>query len=442
MMQHNGPSRKRAFHNHRELLRHGENLNLRRHRLPGPLPFLNPTRVHVALEYNQHQGQGAVDAVYYKWTSRNNRKGRHALRLDKSTLEDARGVQVLRLLPQPPGHRSGVACALARACCMFPVWDISYLVALIFTAGRVIWVINGFFVFLPLIMPSSEFHNEILSGGGITAFTGATIFEISSILLMLEAVNENRTGCFGWALSIVLDQHGPNHSSSQPALDGEKSIHMVQLTPKRSTCEHHHANSRNLVGQDQHGASTNSELENEKSWCWFPSCTQLRTHYAYELGFWACLIQLVAATIFWVAGFAALPGVHNHMSDGVIDGVYWTPQVVGGLGFVASGFLFMLDTQTHWWKSALGQLGWHVGAWNMVGGVGFTLSPAFGYDMAATWPQYQAACSTFWGSWAFLVGSLLQYYESLEKHPVEARRASPKSNMADQEANLDLNSGE
>ncbi|KAK8172236.1 LOW QUALITY PROTEIN: hypothetical protein BKA80DRAFT_287979 [Phyllosticta citrichinensis] len=404
-MQHNGPSRKRAFHNHRELLRHRENLNFRRHRLTGPLPFLNPTRVHFALEYNQHQGQGAVDGVYYKWTSRNNRKGGASCLASRQI--HLGGCQ---------RHASTTSIATATGPSLW-LWDISYLVALIFTAGSVIWVINGFFVLLPLIMPSSEFHNEILSGVG-------------SILLMLEAVNENRTGCFGWALSTVLDQH---------ALDAEKSIHTVQLTPKRSTCEHHHANSRNL---DQHGASTNSEPENEKHWCWFPSCTQLRTHYAYELGFWACLIQLVAATIFWIAGFAALPGEYNHMSDGVIDGVYWTPQVVGGLGFVASGFLFMLETQTHWWKPALGQLGWYVGAWNMVGGVGFTLSPAFGYDMAATWAQYQAACSTFWGSWAFLVGSLLQYYESLEKHPVEARRASPKSNMADQEATLDLNAGE
>ncbi|KAK7558044.1 integral membrane protein [Phyllosticta citricarpa] len=434
-MQHIGPSRNRASHNHRELLRHREHPHFRRHRFKGPLPFLNPTRVHFAVDDTQHHGQGAVPGIFYKWTSRNNRKGRHAIRLDQSALENAKGVQVQFL--QPPGHRPGIACAFARIFSQFPVWDISYLVALIFTAGSVIWVINGFFVFLPLIMPSSEFHNEILYGGGTTAFIGATIFEVGSILLMLEAVNENRAGCFGWALSIVFDQQGSNHSSSQPALDAEKSIYTVQLTPKRSACEHHHANTRNLVGQNQHGASTNSDPNGEKSWCWFPSYTQLRTHYAYELGFWACLIQLVAATIFWIAGFAALPGIYNHMADGLIDGVYWTPQVVGGLGFIVSGFLFMLETQTHWLKPALGQLGWHFGAWNMLGGVGFTLSPAFGYDMAATWAQYQAACSTFWGSWAFLVGSLLQYYESLEKHPVETRRGSPKRNMVDQEANVD-----
>lgn len=44
----------------------------------------------------------------------------------------------------------------------------------------------------------------------------------------------------------------------------------------------------------------------------------------------------------------------------------------------------------------------------------FTLCPAFGYD-PSSWAQYQASCSTFWGSWAFLIGSVIQLYESLEK---------------------------
>jgi hypothetical protein len=60
-----------------------------------------------------------------------------------------------------------------------------------------IWVLNAMFVFLPFTNPGSAFSGEALYGGGITAFIGATVFEIGSILLMLEAVNENRVGCFG-----------------------------------------------------------------------------------------------------------------------------------------------------------------------------------------------------------------------------------------------------
>jgi hypothetical protein len=98
--------------------------------------------------------------------------------------------------------------------------------------------------------------------------------------------------------------------------------------------------------------------------------------------------------------------------------LYWTPQVLGGLGFIISGTLFMLETQTKWWKPAPKTLGWWIGLWNLIGGVGFTICPAFGYDQSS-WAQYQACLSTFWGSWAFLVGSVVQWYESLEKFPVE-----------------------
>lgn len=79
----------------------------------------------------------------------------------------------------------------------YPYWDVSWLVATTFTLGSVVWVINAFFAYLPLAQPSTSFKDEVLVGGGITAFVGATIFEIGSVLLMIEAVNENRAGCFG-----------------------------------------------------------------------------------------------------------------------------------------------------------------------------------------------------------------------------------------------------
>jgi len=90
----------------------------------------------------------------------------------------------------------------------YPYWDVSYLVAIIFTLGSVVWCINAFFVWLPLQNPSTEFPGEIADAGGITAFIGATIFEIGSVLLMIEAVNENRADCFGWALEEVLEENG------------------------------------------------------------------------------------------------------------------------------------------------------------------------------------------------------------------------------------------
>jgi hypothetical protein len=45
-------------------------------------------------------------------------------------------------------------------------------------------------------------------------------------------------------------------------------------------------------------------------------------HYLHELGFLACSAQMFGATIFWISGFTALPGILNHLSPGLEDGIY------------------------------------------------------------------------------------------------------------------------
>jgi hypothetical protein len=52
--------------------------------------------------------------------------------------------------------------------------------------------------------------------------------------------------------------------------------------------------------------------------------------------------------------------------------------------------------------------------WNFIGAVGFTLCGAFGYaSQSSTGAAYQSALSTFWGGWAFLFGSVLQWFEAV-----------------------------
>lgn len=406
-----GPKRNQAFKPEREPLRQLPTHQVRHSSITGPFSFLNPTRAHFQVQQSAaHEakadaarGKDFTPGVNYKWTSRNNRKGRHALAVDSSVDASTVGYES----PRSTSSSSAIARGILRMFTYYPVWDVSYLVAVIFTLGSVVWVFNAFFVYLPLQKPSTEFNNEILYGGGITAFVGATIFVIGSVFLMLEAVNENRTGCFGWAVE-ELEQSLEKQSQ-------------YRLRPSDELCVHHHTNKRNLVGKSDVHATADGVHDGgpvSKSWVWWPSWDEMRTHYIHELGFLACLSQLCGATIFWIAGFTALPGIFNHLSPGLTDGIYWTPQVVGGCGFIVSGTLFMVETQPKWYIPAPTVLGWHIGLWNLIGGVGFTLSPAFGYD-TATWAQYQAALSTFWGSWAFLIGSVIQWYESLDKHPVQ-----------------------
>jgi hypothetical protein len=384
--------RNEAFQPAREPLQGNSALQLQQSRVTGPVSFLNPTRAPF-----RHD---ARPDVRFKWTSRDNRKGRHAVVVPGTKTTDGSK----HATPRPTTSPQTIASSLWRMLTYYPVWDISFDVAYVFTIGSVIWVINAFFVLLPLLRPDTEFNNEELYGGGITAFIGATVFELGSLLLMVEAVNENRAGCFGWALERAVS-HGKDEGGNDAA-----------LIPSKSHCTHHHSNKRNLVGTgSQHSAK---HADHARTWIWWPSAHDLRTHYLHSLGFLASLAQLFGATVFWISGLTALPGIYNHMSRPITVVFYWTPQVIGGMGFVVSGTLFMMETQSKWWKPAPETLGWWIGVWNLVGGVGFTLCPAFGYDRSE-WAQLQACVSTFWGSWAFLIGSVVQWYESLEKFPVE-----------------------
>lgn len=298
----------------------------------------------------------------------------------------------------------------------YPVWDISWLVAYIFTWGSIVWCINAFFSFLPLLRPETAFPGESLYAGGISAFVGAVLFfESGSILLMFEAVNANNAGCFGWAVEQLVDADDRNGSGSA----------QYRLRPSRSHCKHHHRNKHNLVGRSAAAPGHDeSNAGTARSWRWFPTMSSLKSHYLHELGFLASFAQFCGATIFSLAGITALPGIYDQISNGVADGIYWAPQVVGGCGFIISGTLYLLETQPNWYTPSLKVLGWHIAFWNLIGGIGFTLCGAFGFaaQTGSSWAEFQAACSTFWGSFAFLIGSLLQLYESLQKNPVEVQK--------------------
>lgn len=406
---------------------HPGGLRLHRKHVSGPFSFLNPTSARYAPSLGPTTDQAPdqipeepapaakPEHVEHLWRSRDNRKGRHALRIDYDLAAQEPGYSP----PPPTSTFKAAAQGILRMVTKVPYWDVSYLVATTFTFGSVVWIINAFFVWLPLADPQTAFPRESTYGAGILGCVGATIFEIGSVLLLLEAINANQTGCFGWALETVL---------SKAESDSSRSITKVE--PNIEECSHHHANRKNLVGtgQPMHHHHHFDDLaagyvttSANKSFRWMPSLTELKTHYMHELGFLASLTQFIAATIFWIAGITGVPGILNNMSPGLTIGVFWVPQMVGGLGFILSGLLFTLETQEKWYKPAFHVLGWHIGAWNLIGGIGFTLCGALGPATSNSGVAYESTLATFWGSWAFMVGSTIQWYESLQKHPVERK---------------------
>lgn len=293
--------------------------------------------------------------------------------------------------------------------------------------GSAIWVINGFFVWLPLAAPDTEFANETSTGGGVTALIGATIFEFGSILLMLEAVNENRADCFGWALEAEVKEDVAEIPGLRSLFrvkrqehDRCNHSHRLRTTWLRGSghCHWHHdgrgakdaAEARD--GADKAATDAPSAKEHDygraarrqlRVWAWWPSWYELRTHYVRDVGFLACAAQMFGATVFWISGFTGMPGILDNLSHRVENGVFWTPQVVGGTGFIVSSFLFMVEVQRKWYIPEPSMLGWHIGFWNLVGALGFTLCGALGFAIENSAYEYASGLSTFIGSWAFLV---------------------------------------
>ena len=121
-----------------------------------------------------------------------------------------------------------------------------------------------------------------------------------------QAINENRSGCFGWAL--------------EQAFSGDRAEHDgIRVRPDNDRCLHHHTNKGNFVGKGsvheppnkhegdaaglpfstKEGSGT-GKIDTGQSFIWLPSMYDLRTHYLKELGFLAAFAQLCGATIFWV----------------------------------------------------------------------------------------------------------------------------------------------
>jgi hypothetical protein len=332
----------------------------------------------------------STDSIRYAWRSRDNRKGRHVLVLPKDS-------------PRRPSATRRICQGIWRMVTVYAYWDISWWVAVLFSFGSAIFILCALFYWLPIAYPETGFPNEATTGGGVASFVGATLFQIGAVLLIFESVNENQTGCFGWAVEELFEGR-----------ETEKgNVGRMRKAPE--TCEHVHQRASKRADGAKAGRSP---MQQARKWQWWPSWKELRQHYIHEIGFVSNVTLAAGATIFYVTGIMSLPGVYDQLSQPVLWYVYWLTYLIGGIFFVVASAGYMLETQTKWWKPAFGVIGWHIGLWNVIGSVGWTLSAAFGY-CNPSWCEYQSDLTLLWASFAFLVGSLLLWYEALDKYPIE-----------------------
>ncbi|KAI0644029.1 hypothetical protein C8Q79DRAFT_914226 [Trametes meyenii] len=357
-----------------------------------PLPFFYPTRA-VFVEDASFEGERLQRATSAHWSSRASRKNRYSrrpIRLTKASIprdgtkSGIESPQKRLLLIEQRVRHSGSQFRVHLT------WDISFWVAVIFVLGSTVWIVNGFFLFLPLVnIGSNDFP-----ASAWTAFVGGTLFEVGSYLMYVEALNAGHEELFGPALRGLLGH--ANRTVSTDALPDSDSAN-AEKGSTGSGCG------------DRHGDS-GGRRRLKFRWIGIGSWR--------ELGFLACFIQMLAATIFWVSTITGLPNVISGLPEdpptAITDVFYWSPQVVGGWGFIISSVLLMIEVQRKWWLPNLRSMGWHIGLWNLVGAIGFTLCGALGYaSLASSGANYESILATFWGSWAFLIGSVIQLWETL-----------------------------
>ncbi|KFG82236.1 integral membrane protein [Metarhizium anisopliae] len=405
-------------------------LALRKNSVAGPFGFLNPTTAIYDIQGNDRPGGDGADAAgitdtegqeraKVRWNARDYRKGRHILILPRAA------PLTSRLERSSNPHR--ILLGISRMFTLFPYWDVSWLVGVSFTIGCLLFVASGLFCWLPIAYPETQFPHEKLVAGGVSAFVGATLFQVGAVLLFLESYNDRAETQFGGAMEDLFANrlgiarrardHGPKHFEVG---DPSKQHLYRDDSHPRSMSSGVLASAENI--DDQRDAPRERSNGNDvngtgRHWQWWPSWHDVTTHYIYEIGFLASCTMSVGATVFYICGILGLPGIFDNLSDVALKGAYYFPYLLGGVLFAVSSVLYILETQPNWYTPQPFKIGWHVGVWNLIGSLGWTMAASFGY-CRASWCVYQNELTLIWASAAFSFGSALQWYESLDKYVV------------------------
>ncbi|KAJ6441245.1 endo-polygalacturonase PG1 [Purpureocillium lavendulum] len=427
----------------------GPTLALRKGSVAGPFGFLNPTTALYDIQSNDRPGGARADLTdltdaerqeraKVRWNARDYRKGRHILILPRAAPLTSR-LQASR-------NPHSVLLGISRMFTLYPYWDVSWWIGISFTIGCLLFVIAGFFYWLPIAYPETEFPHESDVAGGVLVFIGATLFQIGAVLLFLESYNDRAETQFGGAMEDLFvnrlgivrrGRHRRHKHFDMPTAAAAAAAAQQGASPDTSLAsggggggdgdldaQKPEENGVEMQSTSSHGSPATDHHHHqfeERKWQWWPSWHDVTTHYMYEIGFLASFTMSVGATVFYISGILALPGIFNHLSKAALQGAYFFPYLLGGLLFAVSSVLYILETQPNWYTPQPFKIGWHVGVWNMIGGVGWTLAASWGY-CSASWCEYQSELALIWASAAFSVGSALQWYESLDKYVVIIER--------------------
>lgn len=403
--------------------------------------IFNPTAVRMLVQYRSNSDDDAsAKELALLWRSRDSRKGRHSIAVPISRIPS----RERRRWPAVVSPSKDVCKSLWKMLTTFPYWDMAFWSGWAYTVGSALFVIDGAFAWGPLRFPGSEFAGEAEYGVPLCFFFGALFYQIGAVMAYLEAIND---GSFhGSAMRRLLEGH---EEDQKRMLDDKIHRFFGHLVPHPHKHKEDEAAAERARAIDPEAGWKTREIHNLRpgsiypadtgpaprrggvdlggdeahtsaysTWQWWPTWHALRTHHIFEIGYLACTIQLVGVTLYGVTGVVVLPGLLSSLNAWQTNVAYWIPQMVAAACFLTASIMFTLEAQDEWWRPAPHVLGWWIGAWSVVGSVGFELSAAFGPASAnSTGAAYQSSLSSMWGSAAYLTGSFLQWYEAMDKNP-------------------------
>jgi hypothetical protein len=422
-------------------------MRLRDAKFAGPSPHLNPTNAKLTIQRGSECQPGnsstKLDQVptghprrdmEIMWRSRDNRKGSVAV-----PVSPRGGSITMRLV----FSSKDVVNGLWRMFSTFPYWDMSFWSGWSYSIGSALFVIDGFWAWLPLVAPGSEFSGQSKYGVPLAFFFGALFYQLGAVMAYLEAIND---GSFaGSAMKRLLLGHD---KEAQEMLDAKLADFFGHLKPghgrkgdsareKNDQIVDPESGWRNMQRHERAGSTASrrkalprrggldlgepEEGEVEyMTWRWWPTWHRFRTHHIYEVGYLSCAVQLFGVTLYGITSIVILPGILDSLNHWQTNAAYWIPQIVASSCFLIASFGFTWETQSKWYRPEFGVLGWWIGVWSIIGSVGFVLCATFGIaSWSSTGNEYQSSLSTTWGSFAYLIGSMLQWYEAANKHSVQ-----------------------
>jgi hypothetical protein len=196
-------------------------------------------------------------------------------------------AQLFTLTRSPLQQPSSFFQRIKRMCTCFPVRDMSWLVGVTFSFGSVAFVINGFFLLLPTIAPTTVFSTEAPYATPASSVVGTLIFLVGGWAGVLEALNLERGGGLTVTEGVALEM--TTRPVQKPEESDEKEPPIIGLAIFNTSPSQH---SPEATVPSTTAKASQPALFGSPNFIHWPKSQELRTFYLRNLCFLAGLTQL------------------------------------------------------------------------------------------------------------------------------------------------------